>query len=128
MIPVWLLLIFVPRWRWTQRLATFVVPLLLGGMYAALLVHGGRVMGGGYGSLAQVARLFTSQDLLLAGWVHYLAFDLFTGAWQARDALRLGLSQWLVAPCLVVTFLLGPVGLSLYLLLRLALRKELEAR
>jgi len=127
-LPVWLLLIFAPRWRWTQRLATFVVPVLLGGMYAALFLHGGRVKGGGYGSLAQVSRLFTSQDLLLAGWIHYLAFDLFTGAWQTRDALRLGLSQWLVAPCLVLTFLFGPVGLSLYLLLRLALRKELEAR
>jgi hypothetical protein len=127
-LPVWLLLIFAPRWRWTQRLATFAVPLLLAGIYAALLVHGGRVEGGGFGSLAQVARLFTSQDLLLAGWIHYLAFDLFTGAWEVRDALRLGLSRWLVAPCLVLTFLFGPVGLSLYLLLRLALRKELEAR
>ena len=127
-LPVWLLLIFAPRWRWTQRLATFVAPLLLAGMYAALLLHGGRVAGGGYGSLAQVARLFTSQDLLLAGWIHYLAFDLFTGAWEARDALRLGLSRWLVAPCLVITFLFGPVGLAMYLLLRLALRKEIEAR
>jgi hypothetical protein len=97
-------------------------------MYVALLLHGGRVKGAGFGSLAQVARLFTSQYLLLAGWIHYLAFDLFTGAWQTRDALRLGLSKWLVAPCLVLTFLLGPVGLALYLLLRLTLRKEVEAR
>jgi hypothetical protein len=127
-LPVWLLLIFAPHWRWTQRLATFVVPLLLTAMYVALLLHGGRVTGGGFGSLAQVTRLFTSQDLLLAGWVHYLAFDLFTGAWQTRDSLRLGLSRWIVAPCLVLTFLFGPVGLALYLLLRLGLRKEVEAR
>jgi hypothetical protein len=125
-LPVWLLLIFAPRWRWTQRLAALVVPLLLAAVYAALVLHGGRVQGGGFGSLAQVARLFTSQDLLLAGWIHYLAFDLFTGAWQSRDALRLGLSRWLVAPCLVLTFLFGPVGLALYLLLRLTLRKELD--
>jgi hypothetical protein len=127
-LPVWLLLIFAPRWRWTQRLATFVVPLLLAATYATLLLHGGRVKGGGYGSLTQVARLFSSQDLLLAGWMHYLAFDLFTGAWQMRDALRLGIARWMVAPCLVLTFLFGPVGLALYLLLRLCLRKEVEAR
>jgi len=127
-LPVWLLLIIAPRWRWTQRLATFVVPLLLATIYAALLVHGGRVEGGGFGSLAQVARLFTSQELLLAGWIHYLAFDLFTGAWETRDALRLGLSRWLVGPCVVLTFLFGPLGLALYLLLRLVLRKEVEAR
>jgi len=127
-LPVWLLLMFAPRWRWTQRLATFVAPLLLAGLYTALLLHGGRVEGGGFGSLAQVARLFSSRELLLAGWIHYLAFDLFIGAWQTRDALRLGLSQWLVAPCLAMTFLFGPVGLALYLLLRLVLRRELEAR
>ncbi len=128
MLPVWLLLIAAPRWRWTQRLATFVAPLLLAAMYAALLLHGRRVEGGGFGSLAEVARLFSSQEFLLAGWIHYLAFDLFTGAWETRDALRLGLSRWLVAPCLILTFLFGPVGLALYLLLRLTLRKELEAR
>jgi hypothetical protein len=127
-LPAWILLIFVPRWRWTQRLATFVVPLLLAGIYGALLIHGGRVKGGGFSSLDQVARLFSSRDLLLAGWIHYLAFDLFTGAWVTRDALRLGLSRWIVAPCLVLTFLFGPLGLALYLLLRLALRKELEAK
>ena len=104
------------------------MPLLLAALYVALLLHGGRVKGAGFGSLAQVARLFASQDFLLAGWIHYLAFDLFIGAWQSRDALRLGLSRWIVAPCLLLTFLFGPVGLALYLLLRLALRKEIEAR
>ena len=127
-LPVWLLLIFVPRWTWTQRLATFVVPLLLAGAYVALLLHAGHVEGGGFGSLAQVTKLFSSQTVLLAGWIHYLAFDLFTGAWETRDAVRLGLSRWLVAPCLVLTFLFGPAGLALYLLLRLTLRKEMEAR
>jgi len=127
-LPVWLLLLFAPRWRWTQRLATFVVPLLLAGLYVVLLLHGGRVKGAGFGSLAQVALLFSSQEFLLAGWIHYLAFDLFIGAWQTRDAMRLGLSRWLVAPCLVLTFLFGPAGLALYLLLRLALRKEIDAQ
>jgi hypothetical protein len=127
-LPVWLLLVFAPGWRWTQRLATFAVPLLLAAIYGALFLRGWPVNGGGFASLAQVAKLFTSQDLLLAGWIHYLAFDLFVGAWQTRDALRLGLSRWLVAPCLMLTFLFGPLGLSLYLLVRLTLRKELEAQ
>jgi hypothetical protein len=83
--------------------------------------------GGGFGSLAQVAVLFGSPYALLAGWIHYLAFDLFTGAWEARDAARLGLSQWLVLPCLVLTFLVGPLGLALYLLLKLALRRSVGA-
>lgn len=125
--PVWLLLIVAPKWRWTQRLATFVVPLLLAGLYGFLLLHGLPLKGSGFGTLAQIARLFAVPQVLLAGWVHYLAFDLFTGSWEARDAARLGISRWLVAPCLVLTFLLGPLGLALYLLLRLMLRKEVGA-
>ncbi len=126
-LPVWLLLIFAPRWRWTQRLATFAVPLLLGALYIGLLAHAKTPAGAGFRTLAQVAALFSAPEALLAGWVHYLVFDLFTGAWEARDAARLGISRWAVAPCLVLTFLLGPVGLGAYLLLRLALRREVGA-
>ena len=109
-LPVWLLLVFAPRWRWTQRLATLIVPLGMAGLYGWLLAHAGHPAGAGFGSLAAVRALFTSPEALLAGWVHYLAFDLFTGAWEARDAVRLGISRWFVAPCLVLTFLLGRWG------------------
>jgi hypothetical protein len=126
-LPVWILLLFAGRWRWTQRIATFVVPLLLAALYIWLLLHSRPAEGAGFRSLAQVRALFSSQEALLAGWVHYLAFDLFTGAWQARDAARLHISPWFVAPCLILTFLFGPVGLALYLLLRLAMRKEVGA-
>jgi hypothetical protein len=124
-MPVWLLLLFVPRWQWTQRFATFIVPLLLGTTYVVLLATAHFPAGAGFNSLAQVAALFGVRQALLAGWIHYLAFDLFTGAWEARDAVQLGISRWLVAPCLLLTLLFGPVGLCLYLLLRLTLRKKL---
>ncbi|MEM9315304.1 MAG: abscisic acid-deficient protein Aba4 family protein, partial [Pseudomonadota bacterium] len=55
---------------------------------------------------------------LLAGWIHYLAFDLFVGAWIATEADRLGLSRLLQAPLLVATFMFGPVGLALFLVMR----------
>jgi hypothetical protein len=126
-LPCWVLLIFAPRWRWTQRLATFVAPLLIASVYAWLLLAHATPKGGGFQTLTQVAVLFSSPYALLAGWIHYLAFDLFTGAWEARDAARLGISRWIVAPCLLLTFLLGPLGLGLYLLLKLALRKSVGA-
>jgi hypothetical protein len=62
--------------------------------------------------------LFRNEYLLLAGWIHYLAFDLFIGSWQVRDAERNGVPHLAVVPCLVLTFLLGPTGLLLYLLIR----------
>ena len=126
-LPCWLLLVFLPRWSWTQRLTTFVAPLLIAALYAWLLLTGPKAPGGGFQTLDQVAALFSVRTALLAGWIHYLAFDLFTGSWEVRDAQRLKISHWLVVPCLLLTFLFGPVGLALYLLLRASLRKQFSA-
>ena len=123
--PCWLLLVFVPGWRWSQWLATFAVPLVLAAAYVFLLVTTPHVAGAGFGSVGQVRLLFGQDRALAAGWIHYLAFDLFIGSWETRDARRLGISQWLVAPCLVMTFLLGPLGLGCYLLLRLGMRRRM---
>jgi hypothetical protein len=126
-LPCWVLLAVAPQWKWTQRLATFVAPLLIAGLYAWLLLGHATPKGAGFSSLAQVAVLFSSPYALLAGWIHYLAFDLFTGAWEARDAVRLGISRWIVLPCLLLTFLLGPLGLTVYLLVKLGMRREFGA-
>jgi hypothetical protein len=127
-LPCWLLLVFLPRWSWTQRITTFVAPLLLAALYAWLLLTGPKAPGGGFNSLQQVAALFSVPAALLAGWIHYLAFDLFIGSWEVRDSQRLKISHWLVVPCLVLTFLFGPIGLALYLVLRAGLRKQFSAQ
>jgi hypothetical protein len=80
---------------------------------------------GGFGSLAALATLFRDPYVLLAGWLHYLAFDLFVGSWEVRDAQRLGVPHLAVVPCLALTFLLGPAGLLAYLGLRAGVRRVL---
>jgi hypothetical protein len=122
-LPGWLLLIFFPRWKWTQRYAALLIPLLLGPVYVWLLVTtwGGE---GGFGSLAEVAALFRNPAALLGGWIHYLVFDLFLGAWETRDAAANRIAHLAIIPCLLLTFLLGPSGLLLYLLIRLVWRKN----
>ena len=124
-LPGWLLLIVLPRWRWTRIVAAYAIPAGLGLVYLLLMIQNFDLDDGGFGSLDQVARLFENPWLLLAGWIHYLAFDLFIGAWEVRDAQRLGIHHLLVVPCLVLTFMLGPVGLLLYLILRGAIKKRL---
>jgi hypothetical protein len=110
----WLLLILVPRWRWTQVLSGTVIPLSIALVYAVLIIRYMPGADGGFGSLPDVAKLFARPGLLLAGWVHYLAFDLFIGSWEVRDATRLGIPHVLVIPCLIMTFMLGPMGLLIY--------------
>jgi hypothetical protein len=125
-LPGWLLLVFLPRWKWTARLVCpVVIPLLLALVYLWLVsTTFGRTQGD-FNSLAGVAQLFQNPKALLAGWIHYLAFDLFVGSWEVRDAGRVGLHHLLVVPCLVLTFLFGPAGLLLYFALRAALRRRL---
>jgi len=120
-LPAWLALAVAPTNRWTQRAAAWLVPALLAVAYAVLLglaFAQPTTTGGGFGSLDAVAALFGDRRALLAGWLHYLAFDLFVGAWEARDAATLRVPRWLLIPCLVLTFMAGPAGWLLYAAIR----------
>lgn len=124
----WLILIFLPR-RWPLLLAIprYLIPFGLSLLYAGLaLSHFFTVEGGGYNSLDEVAALLSSREMLLAGWVHYLAFDLFIGGWIAIEADKLGISRVIQAPILLGTFMFGPVGLALFLAMRTGYFRRVE--
>lgn len=70
------------------------------------------------GSLDGVRALLATSQGAVTGWVHYLAFDLFIGAWIVRDAVARGLGAWWLPPILIATFIAGPVGLLAYLAIR----------
>lgn len=125
-LPGWFLLIFLPRWQPVTTIVSAVaIPVLLAFLYLWLLVTRGPGSGGGFGTLADVSELFDNEFLLLAGWIHYLAFDLFIGSWEVRDAQRSGVNHLAVVPCLVFTFLLGPTGLLLYFAIRGAVTRKI---
>lgn len=119
-IPFWLLLIAAPRWRWTQRLVHGpVLLLLLAPIYAYMLLgYAPAPEGTELWTLYGVMIGFSAPHLVLAGWIHYLIFDLFVGAWEARDAARRGISHLWVIPCLIATLMAGPLGLLLYVVIR----------
>lgn len=73
---------------------------------------------GGFGSIAEVQKLFAMPGALVAGWVHYLAFDLFVGTWIAERSARLALPHALVLPLLLLTFMFGPAGLLAFVVVR----------
>lgn len=123
-LPGWLLLAVLPAWRWTRVLSAYVIPGLLSLLYLYAMVSDVGFDTGGFGSIEQVGRMFQNEWLLLAGWVHYLAFDLFVGAWQVRDAQRLEVPHLLVVPCLVLTFVVGPLGLFTYFIVRAAVVRK----
>ena len=122
----WLMLAFAPLKRPWLVPGARVVGVLLAVLYSGLLI--GAVMGGGmegdFSSLAGVTALFARPEGVLVGWVHYLAFDLWVGAWAVEDAHRRDLKHWAVLPCLVFIFLAGPLGLLLYLAARSGLARD----
>lgn len=105
--------------RLTLLAAGLAIPVVLSLGYTALILANWSGADGGFGSLPDVMLLFTNPAVALAGWLHYLAFDLFVGAWEVRTARREGIPHLLVLPCLVLTFLFGPIGLLAFLGLRL---------
>lgn len=125
-VPLWLLLAFAPRSGVTRALVHSPAPaLFLVPVYALLLwTDSPGPQGASFFTLDGVMRIFTSRQTVAACWIHYLVFDLFVGAWEARDAERLDLPRWLVGPCLALTLMFGPVGFGLYLALRFALRRK----
>lgn len=117
----WLLLLVAPGWSWTSKLVlSGAWSLVLSLLYLVLIARYMPGSGGGFGSLAEVRMLFSVDALLLAGWIHYLAFDLLVGAIEVRQARALGISHWLMVPVLIMTFMLGPIGLIAFFVIKSA--------
>jgi hypothetical protein len=115
----WLLLIVLPRKRWVADFVSgAAIPAVLSVLYIVIIALQFFGSAGGFSSLPEVALLFSNPWLLLAGWIHYLAFDLLVGSWEARDARDRGIRHMFVVPCLILTFLFGPAGWLLYLGIR----------
>ena len=132
----WAVLAFAPKRE------TFIIPLfyagvgLLAATYAVLIVgllggmiDGGAGPGGGspdFTTLAGVQALFDMQGGATIGWIHYLAFDLLVGIWTARNADRRGINRIVQVPVLFFILMAGPLGLTLYLILRQFVRQVPE--
>jgi hypothetical protein len=117
----WLILIVLPMWYASDKFIIGIIVTLFAIIYTYYIVTNISVIDmKSFGSLKGVTALFTNPLAVLIGWVHYLAFDLMVGIWIKNNSLKYGISHWLVIPCLLLTFMFGPIGLLLYLLVRLA--------
>lgn len=116
----WLFLVILPKRPIAVHFAGLFIPLILSVMYLYFIAMHMAGAEGGFGTLNDVALLFQKRELLLAGWIHYLAFDLFIGAWEVRDSQQQQIPHLVVIPCLIMTFMLGPIGLLFYIAIRSA--------
>lgn len=123
-VPVWLLMMLQPRWSITRTMVRWApVPMVLSGLYTVLVATHLDHTPGSYNSLLEVRQMLFHKPVLLAAWTHYLAVDLFLGGWMFEEAARLHMPHVYLAMCLFLTFLLGPTGLGIFLLIRLSYRR-----
>lgn len=113
----WIILVAGFRKPWAVQAARGLAIAFAAVYILVLASHFGEAEGG-FGTLAQVMALFTNKWVALGGWVHYLAFDLFVGAWIVEQGQKDGLALWRFLPALPLTFLFGPAGLLLFTLIR----------
>ena len=120
----WVVLIIFPYRPFTNRVLIGVVVTMLCIVYSVLVYQ---MLKPGdfqkFATLEGVTALLSVPGAALAGWIHYLAFDLMTGLFIANNAAKHGITYGWLMPCLILTFILGPVGLLLYFLFRWALTK-----
>lgn len=123
-IPAWLLLLFLPKHRITQLVVhSYFYPIVLGILYTTLMI----VSWGGEGGMDTLENLKTSfgrDEILVLGWVHYLVFDLFVGAWIVRDAISNQITHWKIVPALILTLFAGPIGLLIYVIVRAIITRK----
>ncbi|MEU8298753.1 ABA4-like family protein [Micromonospora sp. NPDC048909] len=129
--PFWALMILLPRWSWTARIVSsplIVLPVLV--IYALLVIPAYREVLPAVLSptLEGVRELLSSADGAAAAWAHLIAFDLFAGRWAWLDSRERGVPALIMAPVLVLTILLGPLGLAAYLGVRSRWRRSSAAR
>jgi len=125
-IAGWIIIIIAPFTKLTTKLVKWgLIPILLSIIYGYLVIRYFGSAEGGFGSLEELIILFQNKHTLLAGWIHYLAFDLWIGCWEVEDAEKNNFSRLLVIPCLFFTLMYGPIGLLLYILIRFIFTRKL---
>jgi hypothetical protein len=120
----WVILIFAPNWKYANLFIINGIVVGLSVFYIYLLfirkdISGAVYPKGNFTTLEGVTLLFKNPKNLLAGWVHYLAFDLMLGIYIKTEANALGINHFIQIPCFLLTFLLGPVGLLAFIIIQL---------
>jgi len=132
-LPFWLILIFFPNSNLTKYFITSIFPiLLLSGTYIFVLyksyLNSYNFIGNFnlYLGFDELSDLFSDKSFLITFWVHFIAINLFVGGWIVKDSQRFMINKMLIILPLIFTYLIGPLGLLLYWLIRIFYAKNIN--
>ena len=132
-IPFWLMIIFFPHSKLGNIFVSSIFPIfILGGAYIFVIYKS--YLGSYdfvdnfslYLGLNNLGDLFSNHEFLIIFWIHFLAMNLFCGAWMSRDASKLLISKYLSFLPLIVTYFIGPLGIFIYWIIRMFYAKKIS--
>ncbi len=132
-LPFWIILIFFPQSNLSRYFVTSIVPIfLLGGTYIFILyksylssydfINNFSL----YLGIQNLSELFENELYLMMFWTHFIAINLFTGGWVVKDSQKFNINKFLIAIPLIITYLIGPIGLLFYWLIRIFYAKNIN--
>ena len=132
-LPFWLILIFFPQSHLCKYFVTSILPtVLLGGAYIFMLyksytdTYDFLANFNLYLGLANISELFSDNTFLMMFWIHFVAINLFVGGWIVKDSQKLTVNKFLVGISLIITYLIGPLGVFIYWFVRLFYAKSVS--
>ena len=132
-LPFWLILFFFPRSHISRYFVTSIFPFfLLSGAYVFMLyksyLNSFDFVGNFnlYMSISDLSELFSNKSFLMMFWIHFISINLFTGGWIVKDSQKYVINKFLLFIPLLITYLIGPVGLFVYWLIRIFYAKNIS--
>ena len=132
-IPFWLILLFFPQSKICGMFVTSIFPILILGLLYLYLFYYFYVFGNDflenfnlYLGLYNLRDLFENESFLILFWTHFLAINLFCGAWIVKDSQKIYMSKFLVFLPIVITYFVGPIGIFVYWILRIFYAKRIS--
>ena len=132
-LPFWFILLFFPNSKICGLFVTSIVPYLIFGSIYIYLIYYFYISDYNfilnfnlYLGLDELKILFSNNSFLLIFWVHFVAINLFCGAWIVNDSKKLIISKVIIFLPLILTYFIGPVGIFFYWLIRIVYAKKIS--
>ena len=132
-LPFWFILIFFPQSQICRVFITSVFPLFILSLAYSYLLYVAQMNNYDflqnftlYFGLNEISNLFENQSFLIVFWVHFLAMNLFCGGWMVNDSQMFKMNKFLVALPLIITYLIGPIGIVIYWIIRIFYAKRIN--
>ncbi len=132
-LPFWLILIFFPSSKLSKYFVTSIFPiLLLGGSYVFALyksyLSSYNFMSNFelYLDISNLSNLFSNNLFLMMFWIHFVSINLFVGGWIVKDSQKFFINKTLISLPLIVTYLIGPLGIFIYWIIRMFYAKSIN--